>query len=40
MLTWAICWLINKMNGASEGIGILLVIAMSCDVVIAYYIFN
>lgn len=34
MLTWAICWLVVKMGGASEGIGVLLLAAMIFDALI------
>lgn len=34
MITWAICWLVAKMDGASKGIGAVLFLAMIADVVI------
>ena len=31
MITWAICWMVVKLGGASEGIGTLLLLAMLAD---------
>ena len=38
MLTWALCWLIKNLNGASEGIVILFFLSMVCDCAIFFFI--